>query len=513
MIYGLGAHAAATPDRTALVCGSHRLTYGEFERWVNRVAHALAACGLGAGRRVALLLPNGPEFLAVTHAAAKLGALAVPINWRWRRAEIAYVLGDAAPDVLVLDRAFLEEGAPARAAAGRPAVERCLVVGGAPDLPSFEEAVAAAPDTPPTGGVPPGGFNVLVYTSGTTGQPKGVVHPTFDPAVGFEAQKRLVDMWGFRTDDVHLVVGPMYHTMPNAYAAQHLFVGATVVIMPRFDPEECLRLVARERVTTSSMVPAHFIRILELAPEVRAAHDLSSVRKILHAAAPCPPEVKRRIMQVFPPNTIWEFYGASEGPGTIISPSEWLERPGSVGRPWPGVTVKVVDDDGRELPAGEVGTIYLSTLGGRKFSYHNAPEKTAAAFRGDFFTVGDMGWLDDTGYLYIADRRTDMVISGGVNIYPAEIEAALLAHPDVVDAAVFGVPDERWGESLRAVVEPRRGTAVTPESLQAWCRERLADYKTPRSVDLVAELPRDPNGKILKRELREPFWAGQARRV
>jgi long-chain acyl-CoA synthetase len=177
------------------------------------------------------------------------------------------------------------------------------------------------------------------------------------------------------------------------------------------------------------------------------------------------------------------------------------------------VTVKVVDDDGRELPAGEVGTIYLSTLGSRKFAYHNAPEKTAAAFRGDFFTVGDMGWLDDAGYLYIADRRTDMVISGGVNIYPAEIESALLAHPDVVDAAVFGIPDERWGESLHAVVEPRRGTALTAESLQAWCRERLADYKTPRSVDLVVELPRDPNGKILKRELREPFWVGQARRV
>jgi long-chain acyl-CoA synthetase len=512
MIYGLTAHAAAAPGRTALVCGGRRLTYGELDGWVNRVAHALAARGLGPGGRVALLLPNGPEFLAVTHAAAKLGALAVPINWRWRRGEIAYVLQDAAPDALVLDRAFLEEGAPARATAGRPSVDRCLVVGGGSDLPSFEEAVAAAPDTPPDGGLAPGGFNILVYTSGTTGHPKGVVHPTFDPALGFEAQKRLVDMWGFRPDDVHLVVGPMYHTMPNAYAAQHLFVGATVVIMPRFDAEECLRAIAGERVTTSSMVPAHFIRIVELPSEVRARYDLSSVRKILHAAAPCPPEVKRRIMQVFPADTIWEFYGATEGPGTIISPSEWLERPGSVGRPWPGVTVKILDDDGRELPPGEVGTIYLSSLGGRRFSYHNAPEKTAAAFRGDFFTVGDMGWLDEAGYLYIADRRTDMVISGGVNIYPAEIEAALLAHPAVVDAAVFGVPDERWGESLHAVVEPRPGETLTVESLQAWCRERLADYKTPRGVQLVAELPRDPNGKVLKRQLREPFWAGQARR-
>jgi long-chain acyl-CoA synthetase len=513
MIYGLGAHAAAAPDRTALVCGTRRLTYGELDGWVNRIAHAFAARGLGPGGRVAILLPNCPEFLAVTHAAAKLGALAVPINWRWRRSEIAYVLEDAAPDLLVLDRSFLEEGAPARAAAGRPAADRCLVVGGGADLPSFEEAVAAARDTPPAAALPTGGFNVLVYTSGTTGRPKGVVHPTFDPAVGFEAQKRLVDMWGFRTDDVHLVVGPMYHTMPNAYAAQHLFVGATVVIMPRFDAAECLQVIASERVTTSSMVPAHFIRIIELPPDVRAGHDLSSVRKILHAAAPCPPEVKRRIMQVFPPDTIWEFYGASEGPGTIISPSEWLERPGSVGRPWPGVTVKILDDDGGEVPSGAVGTIYLSTLGSRKFSYHNAPEKTAAAFRGDFFTVGDMGWLDDAGYLYIADRRTDMVISGGVNIYPAEIEATLLTHPAVVDAAVFGVPDERWGESLRAVVEPRPGIALSAESLQAWCRERLADYKTPRSVELVAELPRDPNGKVLKRQLREPFWAGQARRV
>src|SRR5262245_35007912 len=497
MTFGLAANAAATPDRLALVCGERRLTYGELDRWTNRIANALAARGLTAGGRVAVLLPNGPEFLAVTHAAGKLGALAVPINYRWRRGEIGYVLEDAAPAVFVLDEAFLAEGAAARDAAERPAPERCLVVGASGGLPGFAEAVAAEPDTPPATGVAAGGFNILVYTSGTTGRPKGVMHPTFDPKLGFESQKRLIEMWGFTRDDVHLVAGPMYHTMPNAYAAQHLFAGATVVIMLRFDAEECLRLIATERVTTSSMVPAHFIRILELAADVRARYDLGSVRKILHAAAPCPPDVKRRIMQVFPPGTVWEFYGATEGPGTIISPAEWLERPGSVGRPWPGVTVKILDEERRELPAGEIGTIYLSTLGGRKFSYHNAPDKTAAAFAGDFFTVGDVGWLDAEGYLFIADRRTDMVISGGVNIYPAEIEAVLLTHPDVVDAAVFGVPDERWGESLHAVVEARRG-AATADALQAWCREHLASYKTPRSVEFVAELPRDPNGKVLK---------------
>jgi len=259
-------------------------------------------------------------------------------------------------------------------------------------------------------------------------------------------------------------------------------------------------------------VPAHFIRILELPPDVRARYDLSSLKKVMHAAAPCPVPVKRRIMEVFPRDSVWEFYGATEGPGTIISPQEWLAHPGSVGRPWPGVAVRVVGDDGRPVPAGEIGTIYLSSPAGG-FEYHNAPDKTAAAFRDGFFTVGDMGYLDTDGYLFIADRRADMVISGGVNVYPAEIESVLAAHPDVIDAAVFGVPDARWGESLHAVVEPRKGSALAGDDLRSWCRERLADFKCPRAFDLVAELPRDPNGKVLKRQLREPFWAGREKRV
>jgi long-chain acyl-CoA synthetase len=291
--------------------------------------------------------------------------------------------------------------------------------------------------------------------------------------------------------------------MPGAYVAQHLFVGATSVLMRKFDAEECLRLIARERVTTTAMVPAHFIRILELPEAVRRRSDLSSMRKILHAAAPCPPDVKRRIMDVFPPGTIWEFYGATEGPGTIIGPDEWLRKPGSVGRPWPGVTVKIFADDGRECAPGEVGTIYLSSRSGARFRYHNAEEKTASAFRGDYFTVGDMGYVDTDGYLYISDRKHDMIISGGVNIYPLEIEHVLITHPDVVDVAVVGVPDARWGEAVMAVVERRKGADVTGTALQTWSRERMADYKVPRIVELVDELPRDPNGKVLKRFLRE----------
>jgi long-chain acyl-CoA synthetase len=500
--YGLVANAAERPEHTALVCGERRLTYGELARLVYRTAHALAAVGVGAGGRVALMLPNCIEFFTVTNAAATLGALAVPINYRWRRDELAYVLGDAAPDALVIDAAFLSECEPALAAAGRPPRDRVLVRGDVPGWTSFDAAVASAPDTPPAGAVSQSGYNIVIYTSGTTGRPKGVMHPSLDPKIGFEAQKGLVSMWGFRPDDVHLMVGPAYHTMPSAYVAQHLFVGATAVLMTKFDAETCLRLVATERVTTTAMVPAHFVRILELPASVRARYDVSSLRRVLHAAAPCPPDVKRRIMEVFPKDSVWEFYGATEGPGTIIPPDEWLKKPGSVGRPWPGVTVKILDEEGLDCAPNEVGTIYLSTRGA-PFRYHNAEEKTAAAFRGGFFTVGDMGYLDDDGYLFISDRKHDMIISGGVNIYPREIENVVIEHPDVVDVAVLGLPDSRWGESVVAVVERRAGAALDAAALTAWCREKMADYKVPRRIELVAELPRDPNGKVLKRFLRE----------
>lgn len=504
--FGLAAHAAERPDRLAVVCEGRRLTYAELDALVNRTAHALRARGLKAGGRVALCMGNVPEFLAVTHAAGKLGAVAVPISWRWRRDEIAHVLSDSEPAVLIVDEALADEALAARASVGGPAA---VLVRGS----SLDDAVAAAPATTPSAQAPEGGFNVVIYTSGTTGRPKGVMHPTLtDPRAGFESQKRLIATWGWTADDVHLVAGPLYHTMPNAYAGQHLFVGASVVLMPRFDGRECLASIERERITTAAMVPAHFIRILE-AVAAGARHDLSSVRKILHAAAPCPPDVKRRMIELLPPGTLWELYGATEGPGTIIGPEEWLQKPGSVGRAWPGVTVTVLDDDGNELPPGKIGTIYLSTWGPEGFRYHNDADKTAAAYRGRRFTVGDMGWLDEDGYLFIADRKHDMVITGGVNVYPAEIEAVLIEHPDVVDVAVFGVPDERWGEALYAVVEARSGSGLDGEAVRAWCRERIADYKVPRQVELVAELPRDAVGKVSKRLLREPHWAGRDRRV
>ena len=334
-----------------------------------------------------------------------------------------------------------------------------------------------------------------------------------DPEIGHLSMSGFAALWGFGPDDVHLVVGPLYHTAPGGYGAMHLHAGATVVVLERFDAADALATIARRRVTSSHMVPVNFVRILALPEEERRRHDLSSLRKVLHAAAPCPEDVKRRMLEILPPGSLWEYYGATEGPGTIISPEEWLRKPGSVGRAFPGVEIEILDEEGKQLPAGEVGLIYVSTIPGRGFRYHKAPEKTAAAYRGSSFTVGDMGYLDEDGYLFICDRKADMVISGGVNIYPREIEEVLYRHPEVIDAAVFGVPDPQWGESLRAVVELRPGARANEADLGEFCRAALADYKCPRSFELVAELPRDPNGKVLKRKLRDAHWRGQAKRV
>jgi long-chain acyl-CoA synthetase len=261
------------------------------------------------------------------------------------------------------------------------------------------------------------------------------------------------------------------------------------------------------------MVPAMFFRILGLPEDVRARYDLRSIRKILHAAAPCPVAVKQRILEVFPPGTVWEFYGASEGGGTRIGPDEWLAKQGSVGKPWPGLAVKVLDDDGNPCAPGEVGTIYLMLSPGASFSYSGADDKTRAAFRDGFFTVGDMGYLDADGYLFIADRKIDMIISGGANVYPAEVEQVLYRHPKVLDVAVIGVPDDEMGEAVKAIVELRAGESASADELIQFCRRDLAHYKCPKSVDFVAELPREPQGKVLKRVLRERYWAGRERRV
>ena len=484
---GIHDIASADPGRPALAFSGSITTFGALEAAVNRAAHALRGAGIGHGDRVAVLLHNRPEVFVAWNAVARLGALVVPIGYRSAPPEIAYLLGDSG------SKAFIHEYAN-KIAGALPATH---------SVPTFaidDPALREGPSHPPIEDFLGTPVSWMSYTSGTTGRPKGIERPLPVPA-RHPAPNPYMQMFGYGRDDVHLLTGPAYHTAPGAWAQMHLFEGAMVVIMARWDAEEALRLIAAHRVTSSHMVPANFVRILELPDEVRRRHDLSSVRKILHAAAPCPIAVKRRVLAVFPPGAIWEYYGASEGMGTIISPEEWLAKPGSVGRPFPGLDIRVLDDEGRELAPGEIGFVYLRAAKGYEPRYHNDAEKTAAATRDGLYTVGDLGHKDADGYLFLADRRTDLILRGGVNVYPAEIEAALAEHPQVVDSAVMGIPDERLGQRVRAVVELKPGAARDAEALRAFLHEKVADFKIPAEWVFVDELPREPNGKVRKRDL------------
>jgi long-chain acyl-CoA synthetase len=485
--------AIVVPDQVA---GDRVITYGELEERTNRLAHALVALGVELLDRVAVMLPNGAEFLEAGLGAAKAAAELVPINRHLKRDEVAWILADSGAKILVADATFIDVVAGALDAA--PGCRAVLV--GSGDERDYERLLAEAePERPSRDGFAAPEY--FFYTSGTTGRPRGVERDP--PAVGRPpAVLPVAMMWGLTGDDVYLVASPLYHAT-CAYAFTHLYLGATVVCPPRWDASEWLRLVEQHSVTVGFVTPAHLIRILEVPEDEREARDLSSLRLLLHAAAPCPVAVKHKALAAFPDSTeIWEFYGASEGGATRISPQEWLEHPGSVGKPWPGTEVLIVGDDGAALPPGGTGVIYIRPPAQlSRFRYHHDEEKTDRAWRDDAFTVGDMGHVDDDGYLYITDRVSDMILRGGVNVYPAEIEQCLYTHPAVVDCAVLGVPDERSGEAILALVEAR--TAVTVEDLGNHCRAHLADFKCPQHFELVDELPRDPNGKVLKRQLRE----------
>ena len=516
-VWGIAARARRAGDKPAMIFRDEVRSYAALENRVNRIARAFRRAGIAAGDRVAVALYNGMEWFEVLNALGRVGAMLVPLSFRGKGPELAHMMGDSGARLLITDSGLAAEIDRALAELDGDWDDRVWVVGVGANTPwrgrSFEAVIAAEPAEPLADALPGGGYNVMVYTSGTTGRPKGIERAPLPADRVADQMRGVALMWGFREDDVHLVCGPVYHTAPGSQGQMHLGIGATLVILPRFDAEACLAAIERHRVTNAMMVPAMFFRILALPEATRRRYDLSSLRKVLHAAAPCPIDVKRRILDVFPRGVVWEFYGASEGGGTWIGPEEWLERPGSVGRPWPGLDVKVLADDGHEAAPGEVGTIYLKTTPGARFSYRGAGEKTRAAFAGDYFTVGDMGYLDADGYLYIADRKHDMIISGGANVYPAEVEQTLYRHPKVVDAAVIGVPDDEMGESVKAIVELRPGETASAEEIIAFCRRDLAHYKCPRSVDFVAELPREPQGKVLKRLLREPHWAGRSNRV
>ncbi len=517
---GFWNYAEAQPDALALVTPDEaQLTRGELAAASNRLARGLRKLGLETGDAVAVVLENGQPFIELYLACMQTGLYLVPINNHLAAPEISYIAGNAEAKLFVGSAKF----APSltQAASQLRVPERCrFSVGGTTMVKGFRDfgelgegsAAARLEDEIRTAGA------VMNYTSGTTGRPKGVRRPLapISPDQMGAAFSAFLQMFGVRPEDdnVHITGSPLYHTAVLMFTASSLHLGHPVVVMEKWQPEEMLRLIEKYAVTTSHMVPTQFHRLLQLPKAQRERYDCSSTRTMVHAAAPCPIPVKKQMLEWWG-NSIWEYYAATEGGGAIVSPEEWLRKPGTVGKAWPQAELRIFDEAGNELPPNQPGIVYMRR-GQADFEYYKDQGKTDKARLGDYFTVGDIGRLDEDGYLFLSDRKSDMIISAGVNIYPAEIESVLITHPKVGDVAVFGIPDEDRGEAVMAVIEPAPGVvgdeALSGEIL-AWAEGSLARYKTPRHIRYTPHLPRDPNGKLYKRTLRDPYWEGRERSI
>ena len=510
--------ATETPDAPALIDENGTTTWAEFNDRVNRLVNGLRTIGVGPGATIAAMMANTREYYEVLAAAAHGGFACVPVNWHWVADELSYVLDDAAALVFIADARFADVAGVA--SAGRTSVVQRLAVGGRIDgFADYEEFVADSDAGEPVDQVLGG---PMFYTSGTTGRPKGVRGSLMGNssipssvfglmAAGF-AQSAALPL-----PSVTLLDGPLYHSAQWAFSMFPLFAGATVVMRHKFDPAETLRSIDEYGVTNVHLVPTQFIRLLKLPEATRALFRGESLKMVWHGAAPCPPEVKRAMIEWWGPK-ITEYYGGTEGGiASMATSDEWLAKPGTLGKAQATMEIRIVKDDGTIAGVGEPGTIYLKNLMGSDFVYHNDPEKTEKAhLEPGVITLGDIGYLDADGDLFMSDRKIDMIISGGVNIYPAEIEGVLVAHPAVRDAAVFGIPNDDFGEEVKAAIELADGyeanDALKAEIL-AFVRTLLAGYKVPRSIDFEAAMPRQPTGKLYKRLLRDRYWEGVGRSI
>jgi fatty-acyl-CoA synthase len=495
-------HALADPLRPALVDGKVRLNYGELEERVNRLTHGLRGLGIGPGERIASFLFNGHEYIELTAALNAVGGQNVQIGYRLKAGEVAYILENSGARAMLFHSELapvVEEALPLVKSASITR-DRCIAAGGAPGFRSYEDLLHVGNATAPARVVGGGYGGVMIYTSGTTGRAKGATRDF--RRMGMEPVLDFVSRFPLRRDERHLVVCPLYHSMASAFVTMILLVGGCCVVVRHFEPEEVLRTIQRERISSMVVVPTMLSRILALGPEVVRKYDTSSLRWIMSGAAPLPTELARRVEDAFGP-VLFNFYGATEtGLVTIALPGEHTARPGTVGRLIGGNEVQLLDGEGREVPIGQVGELWVRNpmmMDG----YHANRKATEEATRNGFLSVGDLAYRDADGYFYLADRKTDMVISGGVNIYPWEIEQRLHDHPAVHEAAVVGVPDPEWGESLVAFIVLRAGQSVSGDELGAFVKEALADYKRPRKFVFVDALPRTVTGKVLKRELKQ----------
>lgn len=512
-----GRHAIEHPDRPAVVMSGsgETLTYAQFDARTNRLAQLLRAHGLRRLDHYAIFMENNARYLECCGAGERAGLYYTCVNSFLTADELAYVLDNSESRVLITSRA--RRDVALQALRKCPNVTLALILGGTGDdepFVDYETAVSRHAPTPIADewlGTP------MLYSSGTTGRPKGILRPLPEnpPSEMLPLFRFLNELWRYRADMIYLSPAPLYHSAPQAAVALTIRNGGTVIVMEHFDPEQYLALVEKHRVTHSQLVPTMFSRMLKLPDHVRSRHDLSSLEIAVHAAAPCPVQVKERMIEWWGP-IIHEYYGATEGLGfTACDSAEWLAHRGTVGRVLLG-DLHVLDENMQPCPKGTPGEIWFRTA--TPFEYFKDPEKTRAARSpdGTMSTVGDVGYVDDDNFLYLTDRSTFMIISGGVNVYPQECENLLITHPKVADAAVFGVPNDDLGEEVKAVVQPMPGVAAGPEferELIAFCAEHLATIKCPRSVDFTDALPRLPTGKLYKRPLREKYWAGHQSRI
>jgi len=512
-----GTHAASTPEKPALIMGrsGEVVTYGELEERSCRLAQLLFAAGLRPGDHLAIFMENHPRYPEVYWAAFRSGLYLTTVSRHLSAEEAAYIIDDCDAGALVTSRHLADV-----AALLPPRIPKCrlrlMVDGAAPGYASYEDAITAHSPRPLA--EQPAGATML-YSSGTTGRPKGIKRPLSGRSVeeGEPVTAFLAALFRFTQETVYLSPAPIYHSAPLGFSMGLLSTGATVVMMEDFDPREALRCIETYRCNHSQWVPTMFARMLKLPAEDRARYDLASLGGAIHAAAPCPVAVKEQMIEWWGP-IFTEYYGGTELNGlTFIDSPSWLSHRGSVGRAVIG-SIRICDEAGAELPPGEAGIIYFER-DRMPFEYHNEPEKTKEAQHPEhpsWSTIGDMGYVDEEGYLYLTDRKAFMIISGGVNIYPAEIESVLVTHPKVLDVAVFGVPNQEYGEEVKAVVQPVDGVAGSPELAQeliSFARQRIAHYKCPRSIDFERELPRLATGKLYKRLLRDRYWKGHETRV